>query len=163
MIHPLCAVGARSLLLFVGRRRPARGGHSGPAAWGQKDLVPPGWGPLGHGWQGHGCSPGASEEGWEMLRAWLCVPLGPGTWSRVPSLGRVSLEPRPRVFSCVFAGLTPTWWLTGAHQGPRCCSPAGVQLPRAGQAGIFGVGAVFQRLGGGEVLCGGRAVGFLEL
>lgn len=109
MIHPLCAVGTR-VRQGTGVAAALSGQETAGQGWalrtwrlGAEGSGPRGWGATGAWLAGHGCSPGASEEGWETLRAWLCVPLGPGTWGRVPSLGRVSLEPRPWVFSCVFA------------------------------------------------------------
>lgn len=80
-----------------------------PAAWGQKGLSPhppdPRWGMAGR----HGCSPGAlvfcehaSFRGRAADAEGLAVcPPGSGHMGRVPSLCRVSFEPRPRVFSCV--------------------------------------------------------------
>ena len=106
----------------------------------------------------------ASEEGRQTLRAWLCVPLDLGTWGGCPACAGSALSRGPG-FSVV------SLWTDrqadahlAAHGCPSgYCSPTEVQPPCVGRAGIFGAGAAFQRLGGGEALCGGRASGSAEL
>lgn len=145
------------LLLCLGRRRPARGGHSGPGAWGQKDLVPRGWGAAGAWLAGHGCSPGVSEEGWETLRAWLCAPwvracgAGCSAWagsalSQGPGFSVVSLWTNPQADTHLAAHGRPLGaWVLLLHRGPASLCWAGWDLwgggcvPEAGR----GRGAVW--------------------